>query len=43
MPGRDFYPEGGGENQIRLNFSSVLVEQIREGIPRLGRLLRESL
>ena len=36
MPGRDFFPDGGGDNQIRLNFSNTTVEAIREGIPRLG-------
>ncbi len=43
VPGRDFFPDGGGDNQIRLSFSSIPVEQIREGIPRLGRCLREAV
>lgn len=40
VPGRDFFPDGGGDNQLRLNFSNTTVATIREGIPRLGRLLR---
>ncbi len=41
VPGSSFFPEGGGENSMRLNFSYPTVTQIREGIRRLGLLLRE--
>ena len=41
VPGRDFFPDGGGDNNTRLNFSSMTVEAIRAGIPRLGKLFRE--
>ena len=40
VPGRDFFAEAGGDNQLRLNFSNTTVAAIEEGIPRLGRLLR---
>ena len=43
VPGRDFFPDGGGDNQLRLNFSNMTVDAIREGIPRLGRCLREAI
>jgi len=38
MPGRPFYLEGG-DDVIRLNFSSVDVERIAEGVDRLARAL----
>lgn len=41
VPGSSFFPEGGGENSMRLNFSYPTITQIREGIRRLGLLLRE--
>ncbi len=40
VPGRVFYPCGGGENTMRLNFSNAAPDQIREGIARLGEVLR---
>ncbi len=43
VPGSSFFPEGGGENSMRLNFSYPTVTQIREGIRRLGLLLREKI
>lgn len=43
VPGIPFYPgENAGFNTMRLNFSNATVEQIREGIGRLGRAIRES-
>jgi 2-aminoadipate transaminase len=42
VPGRSFYPNGGGENCMRLNFSASSPEKIREGIRILGRLLVEA-
>ncbi len=41
--GSPFYPEGGGENTLRLNFSNALPDKIIEGIKRLGELFRENL
>ena len=38
-PGRLFYAGDGGENTLRLNFSSGTEEQIGEGISRLGQAL----
>ena len=39
MPGMPFYTDGGGEDVIRLNFSSSTEEQIKEGIERLARVI----
>ena len=39
VPGASFYPCGGGENTMRLNFSNAAPGQIREGIARLGEVL----
>lgn len=41
VPGGVFYPNGGGENTMRLNFSNAQPDMIREGIFRLGRALVE--
>jgi len=43
VPGDAFYPRGGGGNTMRLNFSNATPEKIREGIARLGRVLKEQL
>lgn len=43
VPGGSFYPNGGHENVLRLNFSNMLEEKIREGIPRLAAVIREFL
>ncbi|MEB3196499.1 MAG: PLP-dependent aminotransferase family protein [Candidatus Sericytochromatia bacterium] len=40
IPGSAFYPHGGGENTLRLNFSNASEEQIQEGIKRLGAVIR---
>ena len=40
VPGTHFYPEGGHENTLRLNFSMQEVENIRLGMERLGQALR---
>jgi 2-aminoadipate transaminase len=39
VPGAPFYPCGGGECSMRLNFSYCRPEVIDEGIARLGRVL----
>jgi 2-aminoadipate transaminase len=42
VPGAAFYPDDGGYNTMRLNFSYCRPEVIREGIQRLGRaIMRE--
>lgn len=40
VPGVSFYPKGGGENTMRLNFSYANPEMINEGIARLARAIR---
>ncbi|MFZ5647772.1 MAG: PLP-dependent aminotransferase family protein [Bacillota bacterium] len=39
VPGTPFFPDEGGHNYMRLNFSNAKPSQIEEGIERLGRLL----
>lgn len=39
IPGEVFFPNGGGKNYIRLNFSASTPERIEEGIKRLARVL----
>ncbi len=41
--GEPFFPNGGGENTMRLNFSTASHDQIRDGIARLGALLKENM
>lgn len=41
VPGAPFFPCGGGENTMRLNFSYCTPDIIREGIARLGHVLAE--
>jgi 2-aminoadipate transaminase len=43
VPGGAFHPNGGGQNTMRINFSYSNPEAIREGITRLGMLLKELL
>jgi 2-aminoadipate transaminase len=43
VPGGAFFPNGGGENALRLNFSNMPAPRIEEGIRRLGRAAREML
>jgi 2-aminoadipate transaminase len=44
VPGFAFYPkEGDGLNTMRLNFSNSNIEQINEGIYRLGQVIKEKL
>ena len=46
VPGQGFHPDGSGRNTMRLNFSNVPPERIRDGVRRLGdaieRRLRDS-
>lgn len=43
VPGHVFYPNGGGHNTMRLNFSCMGPDSIRVGIDRLGRALNREL
>lgn len=43
VPGRGFYADGGGTQEMRLNFSYASSDRIREGIRRLGKLISEEL
>lgn len=43
VPGGSFYPNGGRENAMRLNFSNMPEEKIVEGIERLGKILKEMI
>jgi 2-aminoadipate transaminase len=43
VPGAPFFPNGGGENTMRLNFSNANPEMIREGIIRLGKVIKEAI
>jgi len=40
VPGFAFYPNGGGRNAMRLNFSNQPPERIREGIRRLANAIK---
>jgi DNA-binding transcriptional MocR family regulator len=41
VPGSAFYPDGRGRDQMRLAFCYPPEDRIREGIQRLGALLRD--
>lgn len=43
VPGASFYPCGGGDNTMRLNFSNASPAKINEGISRLARVVRSKL
>lgn len=43
VPGNAFYPDGGGTNEMRLNFSFAPPEGIKEGISRLADVINEEL
>ena len=43
VPGAAFHAAGGGENTLRMNFSYSTPDTIREGIARLGGLLKEEI
>ncbi|MCS6936368.1 MAG: PLP-dependent aminotransferase family protein [Candidatus Bipolaricaulota bacterium] len=43
VPGASFYPDGSGQNTLRLNFSNATPEKIEEGIRRLGKVLKSFL
>ena len=43
VPGAPFFPVGGGENTLRLNFSNATPEMIQEGIARLGKVFQGAI
>ena len=43
VPGKPFYPYEDKDNTLRLNFSNAKPDEIREGIKRLGKVLRENV
>jgi 2-aminoadipate transaminase len=43
VPGAPFYPCGGGQTTMRLNFSYATPDKITEGISRLGRVIQEKI
>ncbi len=43
VPGGSFFPNGGHENTLRLNYSNMPEDRIAEGVRRLGAALREML
>ena len=42
VPGGSFFPNGGHENTLRINFSNMPEEKIVEGLTRIGRILKDS-
>ena len=42
VKGADFYADGGGTTSLRLAFSAVPADRIREGIARLGAVIAAS-
>lgn len=43
VPGGSFFPNGGHENTMRMNYSNMPEDKIVEGIRRLGEVLRKEL
>jgi len=43
VPGAPFHPNGGGANTMRINFSYSSPDTIREGITRMGMVLKEMI
>ena len=43
VPGRAAYVDGRGGSSMRLNFSGVDEDEIREGIRRIGEVVREQV
>jgi 2-aminoadipate transaminase len=43
VPGQAAYVDGRGANSMRLNFSGVNEDEIREGIRRIGRVIQEQV
>jgi len=43
VPGQGFHPDNSGTNTMRLNFSNVPPDQLREGVRRLGTAIARRL
>jgi len=43
VTGTGFYPNGGHENTLRLNYSNMPEERIVEGMTKLCRIIRENM
>ncbi|RKD32069.1 PLP-dependent aminotransferase family protein [Thermohalobacter berrensis] len=43
VPGGSFFPNGGNENTMRLNYSNMTEDRIVEGIKRLGKAIKEMM
>jgi 2-aminoadipate transaminase len=43
VPGRSAYLDGRGGSEMRLNFSGVSEDEIREGVRRIGKVVREQV
>ena len=43
VPGQSFFVDGSGKNTMRLNFSYPAMDEIEEGIKRLGQAIKERL
>jgi 2-aminoadipate transaminase len=43
VPGTPFFVDGGGKNNMRLNFSNSDEDRINEGIKRLGKIMKNLL
>lgn len=43
VPGGSFFPNGGKENSMRLNFSNMPEDKIVEGIQRLGEIMKSQI
>ncbi len=43
VAGQAFFPDGGGQNTMRLNFSHPSDEMIEEGVRRLANVIREEI
>jgi 2-aminoadipate transaminase len=43
VPGQGFHPDNSGTNTMRLNFSNVAPDQLREGVRRLGTAIQRRL
>ena len=42
VPGAPFFPNGGGENTLRLNFSNARPERIEQGMERLSGVFKKA-
>jgi 2-aminoadipate transaminase len=43
VPGSAAFTDGRGKNSMRLNFSGVTVDEIREGVMRIGEVIGEQV